>query len=113
MKKILSVILIAVLTISIVACGSSSKALVGRWELNSDKTEWGHDIPRFPDFEFFSNGTYSSSLDRGISDSYTTEGNRLVLSKQSKGYTFTYTVTGNELVLDDGSSNHFVYNRTN
>lgn len=116
MKKILSVIMIAVLTISIVACGSSSKALVGRWEYNSSQSKWSKGDVRLSELEFFSDGTYSSNID-GYSGTYTIENNRLRLSISGysrKDMIRSYSFDQGKLILDDDQGyDHWVYDRLN
>lgn len=112
MKKFISIILVAFITISIAACGSSSKSLVGKWEKNESKTRTEFGEGMFSTMEFFSNGTYTTG--NGLSGGYTVENNRIKISSDS-GFSdrvYNYKITGNTLTLDDDKGrNHIEYQK--
>lgn len=91
MKKISLIAVIGILISMLAGCGQS--ALVGRWT----DTNGGY-------FEFFSDGTYTSS-ESNYSGDYSTDGDRLRLSGVLvNDVTLSYKVKGNELIIysEDG-----------
>ncbi len=93
MKKIIYVMLSVVILTMLISCGKSTHPIVGRWERE------GTGI--FSELEFFSDGTYASSVDYA-SGTYSVTDNRLRLSTQySSDWTYSFEIKNNTLTLID------------
>ena len=105
-QALLTMFILVVVVLLIMLCfsGSSSKALVGRWEATDSSAYFGY-------LEFFKDGTYGS--DRvNYSGNYSVNGDRLRIDGiLMPSVTFTFSVSGDRLKLSTGGQEYDVYHR--
>lgn len=105
-QALLTMFILVVVVLLIMLCfsGSSSKALVGRWEATDSSAYFSY-------LEFFKDGTYGS--DRvNYSGNYSVNGDRLRIDGiLMPSVTFTFSVSGDRLKLSTGGQEYDVYHR--
>ena len=109
-KRILVAMLVSLLAfgLAFVSCGSDSSKLSGIWELESVENGSASDMVQR--IEFFKDGT--GSMD-GVSISWKTENNRMMVSAFGEAQTESYKLSGKTLTFTSDEGIISVYKKVN
>lgn len=105
MKKVIAILLVAVLVLSFVACGAKGGNIVGTWEGEYDRMTFNEDGSGSWAERGSANGTFNS----GERFTYKVSGSELTIYPDED--TYTYSVSGDKLTLSYGGESFSLYKK--
>ena len=104
MKKVIAILLVAVMVLSFIACAGGGD-IVGTWEGEYDQLTFNSDGTG----RWAERGSSSGSFGRGDAFTYKVSGSKLTIYPDED--TFTYSVSGDKLTLSYGGESFSLYKK--